>query len=64
MYSLLNLVLLLLVVLVGWPCDIILVWTLLGTDRWLFITAAAIIVVAVVVLPLLVRPFLLIVRES
>ena len=60
-YSLLNLVLLLLVVLVGWPRDIVLARTLLAADRWLFIAAAVVIVVAVVVVLLLVRPFLLLI---
>ena len=60
-YSLLNLVLLLLVVLVGWPCHIVLARTLLATDRWLFIVTAVVIVIVVVVLLLLVRPFLLII---
>ena len=49
MYSLLNLVLLLLVVLVGWPRDIVLARTLLAAHRWLFIAAVVVIVVAVVV---------------
>ena len=61
MYSLLNLVLLLLVVLVGWPRDIVLARTLLAADRWLFIAAAVVIVVAVIVVLLLVRSFLLLI---
>ena len=39
MYSLINLVLLLVVV-VGWPHDIILARTLLAADHWLLIAAA------------------------
>ena len=61
MYSLLNLVLV--VVVVGWPRDIVLARTLLAADRWLFIVAAVVIVVAVVVLLLLVRPFLLLISR-
>ena len=60
-YNLLNLVLLLLVVLVGWPRDIVLARTLLATDRWLFVVAAVVIVVPVVIVLLLIRPFLLII---
>ena len=60
-YSLLNLVILLLVVVVGWPRDIVLARTLLAADHWLFIAVAVVIVLAVVVVVLLVRPFLLII---
>ena len=55
-YSLLNLVLLLIVIVFGWPHDIVLAMTLLATDRWLFIAATVVIVVL-----LLIRPFLLII---
>mgnify|MGYP005845093429 CR=1 FL=1 len=60
-YSLLNLVILLLVVPVGWPCDIVLARTLLAADHWLFIATAVVIVVVVILLLLLVRPFLLLI---
>ena len=54
MYSLLNLVLLLVVVLVGWPRDIVLARTLLAANGWLFIAGAVVIVVAVNVVLLLI----------